>query len=153
AFSASNGHNRTRDDLLIMKQPTRRYIILLFACAAAGVAVWAALRFTNARLRQSIDIDPVTPTTSEEELWARGVEKVKADRGAEAGKVALEIPPELKHYEERRWFLATQDAEVHKQNVQSCQDFIDLAAMIKRGELRTVPLATENYILFGVGQK
>ena len=136
-----------------MKQPARRYITLMFACAAAGVAVWAALHFTRPRLSRSANADPAAPTISEEELWNRGVEKVKADRGEEAGKVALEIPPELKHYEERRWFLATQVAEVHKQNVQTCQDFIDLAAMIQRGEMRTVPLATENYILLGVGAK
>jgi hypothetical protein len=68
-------------------------------------------------------------------------------------KVALVIPTQLQHYEDRRWFLATQVAEVHKQNVQSCQDFIDLAAMIVRGEFKTIPVATDTYILFGVGAK
>src|SRR6185295_3153072 len=90
---------------------------------------------------------------STDELWAEGIEKVKADRGEEAQKVALVIPTQLQHYEDRRWFLATQVAEVHKQNVQSCQDFIDLAAMIVRGEFKTIPAATDSYILFGVGAK
>lgn len=138
-----------------LKNQTRRYIVLILASAAAGLAVWAALHFTAPKLRQLLisSAPPAAPIIPEAELWARGLEKVKADRGEEATKVALQIPPQLQHYEERRWFLATQVAEVHKQNVQSCQDFIDLAAMIVRGEMKTVPSATETYILFGVGAK
>ena len=66
---------------------------------------------------------------------------------------AIEIPPELRHYDDRHWFLATQVAEVRKFNLQSCQDFVDLAAMIERGELVSLPAVTDNYILFGVGAR
>jgi hypothetical protein len=135
-----------------MKQPARRYILLILASAAFGAAVWAVLHFTARKWHQTAN--PVAANIrSTDELWAEGIEKVKADRGEEANKVALVIPPQLQHYEERRWFLATQVAEVHRQNIQSCQDFIDLAAMILRGEMRTVPAATESYVLFGVGAK
>ena len=138
-----------------MKAQVRRYFVLVFVSAAVGLAVWAVLYYTAPKWRYFVSSPVISPASSisEDELWARGVEKVKADRGEEANKVALQIPAQLQHYEERRWFLATQVAEVHKQNVQSCQDFIDLAAMIVRGEMKTVPLATENYILFGVGAK
>jgi hypothetical protein len=80
------------------------------------------------------------------------MEKVKENRG-ETGNVALEIPAELRHYEERRWFLATQVAEVKKFNLQPMQDFVDLAAMIQRGEMVSLPAVTDTYILFGVGAR
>ena len=135
-----------------MKPTARRYLLLILASAAFGVAVWAALHFTTRKWHQAAN--PVAANIrSTDELWAEGIEKVKADRGEEAQKVALVIPTQLQHYEDRRWFLATQVAEVHKQNVQSCQDFIDLAAMIVRGEFKTIPAATDSYILFGVGAK
>ncbi len=62
-------------------------------------------------------------------------------------------PPELRHYDERRWFLATQVAEVKKFNLQPLQDFVDLAAMIQRGEMVSLPAVTGTYILFGVGAR
>jgi Family of unknown function (DUF5715) len=135
-----------------MKQQARRYVILVLASAAAGFAVWALLHFTVRTWHQTAD-SVVANIRNTDELWAEGVEKVKADRGEEPKNVSLVIPLQLQHYEDRRWFLATQVAEVHKQNVQSCQDFVDLAAMIVRGEMKTVPAATETYILFGVGAK
>jgi hypothetical protein len=135
-----------------MKPTARRYVVLILASAAFGVAVWAALHFTTRKWHQAAN--PVAANIrSTDELWAEGIEKVKADRGAELQKVALVIPTQLQHYEDRRWFLATQVAEVHKQNVQTCQDFIDLAALIVRGEFKTIPAATDSYILFGVGAK
>jgi len=91
-----------------------------------------------------VDADP--------DLWSRGIEKVKEDRGQPTG-VALEVPSQLKHYSDRRWFLATQVAAVRKSNLRTCQDYVDLASMIETGELVPVPAATANYILFGVGAK
>lgn len=135
-----------------MTVPVRRYLVLVLASAAVGLAVWAGLRFTSRKWHHTAE-SVAANIRSTDELWAEGIEKVKADRGEEATKVALVIPTQLQHYEDRRWFLATQVAEVHKQNVQSCQDFIDLAAMIVRGEMKPVPAATESYILFGVGAR
>jgi hypothetical protein len=85
-------------------------------------------------------------------LWARSIDKVKEDRG-ETGNVAIEIPAELRHYDERRWFLATQVAEVKKFKLRPAQDFVDLAAMIQRGEMVSLPAVTDTYILFGVGAR
>ncbi len=90
---------------------------------------------------------PIAPN-----LWARSLERVKEDRG-EAGDVALEIPAQLRHYSDRHWFLATQVAEVKKLNVQRCQDLVDLAALIERGELVPLPAVTDTYILYGVGAR
>ena len=120
-----------------------------------GVGVWALLRFTAPRrhVYQSADVsDAASIRSADPDLWARSLEKVKEDRG-NSGNVALEIPPELRHYEDRHWFLATQVAEVKKFNVQPVQDFVDLAAMIERGEMVSVPAVTDTYILFGVGAR
>jgi hypothetical protein len=80
------------------------------------------------------------------------MDKVKEAR-ADTDNVGIEIPAQLRHYEDRRWFLATQVAEVKKFNVPSAQDFVDLALMIQRGEMVPVPAVTSTYILFGVGAK
>jgi flagellar motility protein MotE (MotC chaperone) len=133
----------------------RDLIVLLLAGAALGVSVWAALHFTAPKrhaINQTVNAEITDPNTAD--LWTRGVERIKEDRGEQPGSAApLDVPPELRHYDERRWFLATQVAEVHKHNLQNCQDFVDLAAMVQRGDLVTVPFATEDYVLFGVGAK
>src|SRR5712671_4354695 len=139
-----------------MKETTR-LVIHILAIAALGVGLWALLHFTapkrQSRGQSTNSLSNFTNSTNDE-LWAQAVEKVKADRGEPAsGQSALIVPPELRHYEDRHWFLATQVAEVRKHNVQSCQDFVDLAAMIGRGEMVTVPLVTDTYVLFGVGAK
>lgn len=118
-----------------------------------GLGVFAFLRYQIKRLRQSeYSANQANPPDTDADLWARAVEKVKEDRG-ESGGAALQIPTQLRHYEDRHWFLATQVAEVEKFNVQSCQDFGDLAALLQRGELVSLPAVTESYILFGVGAR
>jgi hypothetical protein len=133
----------------------RQILLLVVVSVAFGVGVWALLRFTP--LRRLANPSPDPPNTAgvrsaDPNLWARSMEKIKEDRGG-TGNVALEIPTQLRHYEDRHWFLATQVAEVKKFNVQPVQDFVDLAAMIQRGEMVSVPAVTDTYILFGVGAK
>lgn len=132
-----------------------RKLVALFFVIAAAVAVWAPIHFLALRTSRQVSNQEATATSKTvADLWAQGIEKVKADRDEPAaGSPPFEIPPELRHYSDRHWFLATQIAEVRKNNVETCQDFVDLAAMIQRGEIVSVPAATENYILFGVGAK
>src|SRR5258705_9903965 len=134
---------------------SKRIVLMILITAAAGVAVWGVWHFRAAqrsRMRESANDLSNVATSTHADAWAQAVERVKADRG-EQGKGAIEIPPELKHYSDRHWFLATQVAEVAKYNVQTCQDFVDLAAMIERGEMVAVPAVTDTYVLFGVGAK
>ncbi|HBB86758.1 MAG TPA: hypothetical protein DC047_03995 [Blastocatellia bacterium] len=137
-----------------MNHRLRQALLLLIVCSLLGVGVWAFLRYQVVRrLRQSGYLaNQSNPPTADADLWARAVEKVKEDR-VNTGGAAIEIPPQLRHYEDRHWFLATQVAEVEKFKVQACQDFVDLAALLERGELVPLPAVTENYILFGVGAK
>ncbi len=105
----------------------KRILFLFLFCAAACGAVWALVRFTDLRqsrwIRSATDVSSSVTNTSTADTWTRAVEKVKADRGEAAGGVA-ETPPELKHYSERYWFLATQVAEIEKYSVHTCQDFL-----------------------------
>ena len=134
---------------------SKRIVLLFLISTATCVVVWAVVHFTVAkrnRLHQSANDLSNLRKSTDADAWARAVEKVKADRG-ELGNGVVEIPPELKHYSDRHWFLATQVAEIAKHNVQTCQDFVDLAAMIERGEMVAVPAVTDTYVLFGVGAK
>ena len=132
----------------------RKRILLLFLfCVAACAGVWALVRFTDlrrTRLFQSANNMSSVSNPSTADAWFRAVEKVKAARTETGG---AETPPELKHYSERYWFLATQVAEIEKHNVHTCQDFLDLAAMIQRGEFVSVPFVTDSYVLYGIGQR
>jgi hypothetical protein len=136
-----------------MKQRVRQLFLFIVLTAVIAVGAWAILRFhalKHLALRQPDDLsNPQGVRAADPDLWTRAVEKVKEDRSGGA----VEIPPELRHYDDRHWFLATQVAEVRKFNLQSCQDFVDLAAMIERGELVSLPALTLDYILFGVGAR
>jgi len=118
---------------------SRRGLLVLVLMMVAGVAVWAAFRLRAARRNQFAQsiTESFNPNTTSPD-WNVAVEQVKAERDASLGG-ALDIPPELKHYEERYWFLATQVAEVEKYKVHTVQDYLDLAGMIERRELVPLP--------------
>src|SRR5829696_8884872 len=131
---------------------SRRILYIFLVVAAAGIAAWAVVHFKLVRRNQPAATVTNALQPANTYTWDQAVEKVKAERDESLGG-AVETPPELKHYSERYWFLATQVAEVEKHKLQTCQDFLDLAAMIERGEMVPVPAVTNSYILFGVGQK
>ena len=138
-----------------MTESTRRFVIPVALSLAAGVIVWAALHFTAPKVWSSRETTLnalVNPSNFDSDRWLAAVEKVKADR-IDTSNSALNVPSELRHYEERHWFLAAQVAEVKKQQIQTCQDFVDLAAMLQRGEMVPVPAVTDDYVLLGVGAK
>ena len=84
--------------------------------------------------------------------WKAAIEKVKQDRGEPTGKQAkVDIPSEVKHYSDTRRFLAIQVAESRQHSLRTPTDLVDLAAMVRRGEMVTLKPVTDNYILFGVG--
>ena len=138
-----------------MKRQARRYLLLILLSLTFGVGAWAILRFTAPRRHENKSVflsDAASLRNADSELWARSMEKVKEPR-PETENVAIEIPAELRHYEDRHWFLATQVAEVKKFNLEAVQDFVDLAAMIQRGELVPVSAVTDTYILYGVAAR
>ena len=131
----------------------RRIVLIFVVIALTCGAVWAFLHFKAKRSLAPSQISSSNLTNSPgADAWYRAVERVKADRGGE-GAGALEIPPELRHYEERYWFLATQVAEIEKYKIHTCQDYLDLATLIARGEIVPVAAVTDTYVLLGVGQR
>jgi Family of unknown function (DUF5715) len=135
----------------------RRFVGPIVISLAVGVTVWAALRFSAPRPRASeattvnLASDPGADFYSER--WLAAIDKAKADRAGFGANAALNVPGQLKHYEERHWFLAAQVAEVKKHNLQTCQDYVDLASMIKSNEMVAVSAVTDDFVLMGVGAK
>ena len=128
---------------------------VLFVISVAITAAWYLVHLSNTNLHrvQRAMAEPAI-TVDHADEWAKAMERVKADRGGPSGVNArVEPPPELKHYSERHWFLATQIAEVAEHNMDTCQDFIELAAMMMNGDVVQVPDVSETYVLFGVGEE
>ena len=131
----------------------RRIVLIFVVMALTGGAVWAFFHFKARRRLAQFQISSSNVTNSTgADAWYRAVDKVKADRYGE-GAGTLEVPQELKHYEERYWFLATQVAEIEKYKIHNVQDYLDLATLIERGEFVPVPAVTDTYVLLGVGQR
>ena len=131
----------------------KRAGLLLFIVVVLSVAgVWTIRHFRRLKLlRESANQLTTLTNTAAVQSWSDAVAKVKAERYESMGPV--ETPAELKHYSERYWFLATQVAEVAQHNIPTCQDYFDLASMLKRGDMVSVPGVTETYVLYGVAQR
>ena len=132
-----------------MMRKVRQVLLFVVVGGVVAFGAWALLRANALKRQPPRQYNSSSILTADPDLWTKALEKVKEDRGGGA----IEIPPQLRHYEDRHWFLATQVAEVRKFSLPSCQDFVDLAAMIERGELVSLPAITDNYILYGVGAK
>lgn len=130
----------------------KKFLIFVSVIFAIGSAVWAVRHFQYFRRisNPQPQLASVTNTATFEQ-WSAAVEQVKAIRNDVMD--GAETPPELKHYDERFWFLATQIAEVARHNVPTCEDYFDLAAMLQSGEMVSVPGVTETYVLYGVGER
>ena len=86
---------------------------------------------------------PLSPET-----WAAAIEKVEEVRGS-AGKI--DVPPELKHYDDHRRFLALQMADSKEENFDLPHDQGELVEMVQNGELVEMPALGDDYILYDVG--
>jgi hypothetical protein len=120
----------------------------------AGVALLILPGVKQRGRRNFVSYMPAAPTAQAAEIssWTQAVRKVKEDRGAPVGKQAkVEIPQQLRHYSDTRRFLAVQVAEWRQHRFNTPHDFVDLAAMIKSGEMVQLQPVSRNYILFGVG--
>jgi len=95
---------------------------------------------------------PVTVPSAMIDPWQEAALKVEEERGEPVGQQAkVEVPTQLKHYDDPRRFLGIQVAEWRKQRLQTPHDFADLIELIRKGELVELPALGQNYILYGVG--
>src|SRR3982751_3928411 len=135
----------------------RRILFVFVLLAVTGVGLWGVTRFKSVHHQQFLPTAVNQNSESSQpdpNAWENAVARAKEDRSTDSKTAgALVVPPELRHYEDRHWFLATQVAEVVKHNLRTCQDYVDLAAMIQRGEFVPLPAATDTYVLLGVGAK
>lgn len=129
-------------------------VFSIIAVVIVGFAVWTVRQFRSFKHLPDVPQQVTDATTvATFEQWQQAVQKVKADRDESMRGGPAETPPELKHYDERYWFLATQIAEVARYNIPTCQDYFDLAAMLQRGEMVPVPGVTDTWVLYGVAQR
>jgi len=99
-------------------------------------------------------MQPPPPTVEAPQIdpWKAAAHKVEEDRGEPTGRKAqINTPAELQHYSDRRRFLAVQVAETREQRYDLPEDYADLAALIRKGELVEMPALGDDYILYGVG--
>jgi hypothetical protein len=136
------------------RPPARR---LLHAGAAIALAAALALGLLS---RSSVLAPPaeteVAPppalTSAEARTWKAAAQQVEERRGEPTGMAAtVRVPSELRHYAERRRFLAVQVAETQEQEVELPHDEAALIEQIRDGKLVRMSVLGDDYILYGVG--
>lgn len=123
--------------------------------AVVLVALFLALvyRGDEAPLPAEPQVAP-PPAVSAPEVnpWREAARRVEEDRGEPAGrKASVRVPSQLRHYADRRRFLAIQVAAWREQGYDLPRDDAALAEMIRSGELVEVPSVGGDYVLYGVG--
>src|SRR5689334_12540542 len=104
------------------------------------------------RAPRSMQPPPPTVEAPQIDPWKAAAHKVEEDRGEPTGRKAqINTPAELQHYSDKRRFLAVQVAETREQRYDLPEDYADLAALIRKGELVEMPALGDDYILYGVG--
>ena len=122
---------------------------MLLAVLAAAVIIQSGGDNKGGTTRTFLSTLAATASTNP---WEVAAKRVTEDRGEPTGRQAkVDVPDQLRHYSDRRRFLATQVAEWKEHEVVTPTDFAALTRMIRRGELVEVEPVTESYILFGVG--
>ena len=84
--------------------------------------------------------------------WKEAAKRVEEDRGEPTGRAArIRVPAQLRHYSDKRRFLAIQVAGWREQGYELPHDEAGLAALIQAGELVEVKPVTDDHVLYGVG--
>jgi uncharacterized protein DUF5715 len=84
--------------------------------------------------------------------WREAAKKVEENRGEPMGRAArVHVPAELRHYADKRRFLAIQVAAWMEKDYPLPHDEAELAQMIERGEMVEVASLGDDHILYGVG--
>jgi hypothetical protein len=146
-FSFSGGHALKKRKV----SPALLVASLLIVLAIAALLLPGLKRRGKGTYSQYLPV-PSTAVAAELNSWTQGVQKIKENRGEPTGKQAkVETPQQLRHYSDTRRFLAVQVAEWREHRFATPKDFVDLAALIKNGEMVELQQVSKNYILYGVG--
>jgi hypothetical protein len=89
----------------------------------------------------------------EVDLYKEAEKKVEEARGEPVGRKArITIPAQLRHYAERRRFLAIQHAAWSQLRNEIPQGYLELLELIQKGGLVEMQKVGDSYILYGVGE-
>lgn len=115
---------------------------LLLSCLLAATAC-----------RQSLEAPTAQATPLVEDALKAAVQGVEEARGAPTGrKVELAVPAQLRHYADRRRFLAIQQASWREWHYEIPQDYVELLEGIEKGGfVEMLPLG-DAYLLYGAGE-
>jgi len=95
---------------------------------------------------------PANVPVKEVETWKSAALKVEEDRHEPMGLAArVDVPSELRHYQNRHRFLAIQVAESRELDLRLPRDYPDLVQMIRQGGFVEMKPLGDDYILYGVG--
>jgi hypothetical protein len=123
-------------------------LVLLSVCLSAMAIMWGC---RNARKETAVQ-PPPTVEAPQVNPWKEAAQKVEEDRGEPTGRKAqVETPTELKHYSDRRRFLAVQVAESREQDYDLPHDYADLVRLIRSQQMVEMTPLGDDYILYGVG--
>jgi hypothetical protein len=107
---------------------------------------------TPSRPPETAAAPPPAVAPSEVNPWREAARLVEEDRGQAIGRAArVHVPAELRHYSDKRRFLALQVAGWMEKDYPIPADEADLARMIDRGEMVEVPAFGKDHVLYGVG--
>jgi hypothetical protein len=81
--------------------------------------------------------------------WEQAVARVEEVRG---GGSPVQVPVELRHYTDRRKFLAIQIADSQANNFDLPHDMGELAIMIRKGDMVELPRLGRDHMLYEVGE-
>jgi hypothetical protein len=145
--------------------PGRKVLTLFAAVAVIGLGAPMAYRYYLLNLAPPRETtEPVTaqaapapsatpvalasapaPEPGTVEAAIAQVEEVRGSPGR------VEIPDELKHYEDHRRFLAVQMADSQDRHYRLPDDEADLAELIRQGEVVEMPPLGDDYVLYDLG--
>lgn len=106
----------------------------------------------ESRKKEAVMPPPPTIAPAQVAPWKDAASKVEEDRGEATGRKAeVTTPDELKHYSDRRRFLAVQVAEADEQDYDLPHDYAELVEMIREDNLVEMEPVGKDYVLYGVG--
>jgi hypothetical protein len=115
------------------RRQTRVLPLLLLLLLLLALSLSASCRRAT---QEDLATAPGTVLPTLIDPWQEAVLKVEEDRGELMGRQAqVEVPAQLKHYDNPRRFLGIQVAEWRKGRLQTPHDFAALVILIRKGEL------------------
>ena len=119
-----------------------------------ALLILAVLPHSGCRGQKTETVMAPPPTVAPPEVnpWKEAAGKVEEDRDEAVGRQAkVNTPAELKHYSDRRRFLAIQVAEAREQGYELPHDYAELIELIRAQNLIELEPLGKDYILYGVG--